>query len=247
MASLRTALGVIVGAMFVMLLLRNVDLAKVGATLARATTLPLMIAFVAFLADFLLRAVRFWRMLISTTGQPLPLRPTIAPFVASFGMSDILPLRLGDGFRVLWFNRRFRIPASTIIGTMIVERILDLVAILMLGGAALSLVGMSAQPALLMNFQIVLLLTLCGGLILLLAPGLLCRLLERLFGRIGWKPINMAIDALGAISAAVRRVGSWRAVLILTLMSLAHWVLESIVLVGVWVSLGGVSREWLKP
>jgi uncharacterized protein (TIRG00374 family) len=162
-------------------------------------------------------------------------------------MSDILPLRLGDGFRVLWFSRKFRISAGTVIGTMIVERILDLVTIVMLGGLALLLVGISAQPTLLLNFQIVLVVALCGGLALLFAPTLLCTMLERLFGRIAFKPIGMLIRALRSTSAAVVKIGSWRMLAMLTLMSLALWLLESIVLLGVWISLGGSFQALLKP
>lgn len=247
MALLRITLGAVVGVIFVMLVLRNVDLAKVGEWLAQATITPLVVAFLAFAADFVLRAVRFWMMLLSTTGQRLPLCPTIAPFIASFGMSDILPLRLGDGFRVLWFSRRFGIPAGTVVGTMIVERILDLVTIVMLGGAALALVGVSAQPTLLLNFQIALIVALGGGFTLLFAPALLCMLLERLLGRFAFKPIHMLIGALRATSAAVLRIGSWRKLAMLTLMSLLLWLLESVVVLGVWVSLGGSFGELLKP
>src|SRR3546814_20440622 len=76
-------------------------------------------------------------MLQAATDRPLAMRPCIGPFIARFGISDILPLRAGDGFRVVWFNRQFGIPVGVLIGTMLVARLLDLTAILILGGVAL--------------------------------------------------------------------------------------------------------------
>ena len=245
--TLRVALGLIVGVTFVVLVLRSVDFAEVGALLSRASFTPLALAFFAFVADFLLRAVRFWMMLLSTTGRRLSLRPTIGPFIASFGMNDILPFRVGDGFRVLWFSRQFKIPPGTVLGTMIVERILDLVTIVLLGGVSLTLVGASAPAGLVWNFQLVLGVALAGGIGLLFAPALLCRVVEWVFGWINFAPLATLIAALRATSAAILQIGSWRRLTVLTVLSLALWVLESIVLVGVWMSLGGSLDAVMKP
>jgi glycosyltransferase 2 family protein len=245
--TLRVGLGLVIGVIFIVLVMRNVRFADVSVLLGRATFAPLVLAVLAYVADFLLRAVRFWLMLRLTTDRPLPLWPTVGPFIASFGVSDILPLRLGDGFRILWFNRQFNIPAGTVIGTMIVERILDLVTIVTLGGLSLALVGMSAPPALVRNFQLVLVIAMVGGLGMLFAPALLSRLLERLLKRITLAPIAMVIGALQGASAAVAQIGSWRRLLLLTAMSLALWILESVVLLGAWLSLGGSVDTLLKP
>ncbi|QRM56083.1 lysylphosphatidylglycerol synthase transmembrane domain-containing protein [Sinorhizobium sp. BG8] len=244
---LRVTLGLVAGVTFIYLVMRNVHIAEVGTLLADAAIAPLVIAILAYVADFLLRAARFWAMLLATTGRRIPLRPTIGPFIASFGVSDVLPLRVGDGFRVLWFNRQFGIPAGTVIGTMIVERILDLVTIVILGGISLAFVVSSAPPALVWNFQLVLGIAIAGGLVLLFAPALLCRVMDRLFGHIKLAPVVMVISALHATSEAVIKIGSWHRVVWLTALSLALWLLESVVLIGAWVSLGGSLDELLKP
>src|SRR3546814_20424797 len=98
------------------------------------------------------------------------MRPCIGPFIASFGISDILPRRAGDGFRVVWFNRQFGIPVGVLIGTMSVERLLDLTAILILGGVALMLVGVSASPMLVSGFQFVIAATFFAGNVIVFAP-----------------------------------------------------------------------------
>ncbi len=244
---LQAGFGLVVGAVFLVLVMRNVHLGDLATLLAEATFAPLVLAFLAYVADFVLRAVRFWIMLLSTANRTLPVRPTIAPFIASFGISDVLPLRVGDGFRVLWFYRRFHIPPGTIIGTMIVERILDLVTIVMLGALSLTLVGVSVPPALVWNFQVVLGVAFALGLALLFAPALLCRLLEKLFAGVNFGAATALISALRATANAVVQVGSWRRLLMLTLMSLALWLLESLVVIGAWISLGGSVGDLLKP
>ncbi|MCF8709005.1 lysylphosphatidylglycerol synthase transmembrane domain-containing protein [Rhizorhapis sp. SPR117] len=246
MSILRIGLGVGVGAAFLVLLFRHVDFATVNAILGRALIWPLLLALLAYAADFVLRAVRFWVMLLAITGRPLPLKPSISPFIASFGISDILPLRAGDGFRIIWFNRQFGIPAGTLIGAMLVERVLDLVSILALGGIALALVGVSAPSVLVTNFQLVLGLTLFVCLAILFAPTLLSRLLERLTFRGAATPVAAVLGALRSTSAAVQHMGNWRRLALLTAFSLACWLLESIVLLCAWFSLGGSVSEIMK-
>jgi uncharacterized protein (TIRG00374 family) len=244
---IRVGLGLVVGVTFVVLAMRNVHIAEVGQMLRRATVAPLLFAIFAFVTDFLLRAVRFWMMLQWTTDRRLPLRPTVGPFIASFGMSDVLPLRVGDGFRVLWFSRQFDIPAGIVIGTMIIERILDLFTIVLLGGMSLALVDLAAPPALVWNFQLLLVLSLSVGLGVLFAPALCHRVLEKLFRRGNFGPIIVLIAALRTASEAIAQFSSWRRLSMLTVMSLALWLLESCVFLGVWVSLGGATDALLQP
>lgn len=244
---LRVGLGFVLGVAFVALVIQNIDLAEVYELIARAHMLPLVIAVIAFVVDFLLRAVRFWAMLILATDRRLSLRPTIGPFIASFGMSDLLPLRIGDGFRVIWFSRHFHIPAGTVIGTMVVERILDLVSIVILGVVALALLDDGAPPLLVRNFQVVLGMAAIAGCFLLFAPVLACRILERLFARFDIAAVAMVINALRATSAAVVQIGSWRRLAWLGAVSLFLWLLESVVLIGAWISLDGAWKAILQP
>ena len=140
-------LGVVLGTGFLLLLWKSLDVAAVGALLARAVPFPLLIGLAAYVADFALRAVRFWLLL---DGRQRAVGPTISPFVASFGISDILPFRLGDAFRVFWFHRHLHLPLGTVLGAMILERMLDLVSIVLLAGLAFYAVDTVSAPIILM-------------------------------------------------------------------------------------------------
>ena len=243
----RVGLGLVAGAIFVALVVQEVHLYEVKALLQRATLAPLLLALVVFVADFLLRAVRFWLMLGHSSGRRLALHRTIAPFIASFGMSDLLPLRLGDGFRVVWFSQHFRIPTGTVIGTMIVERILDLVTIAILGGIALALVDADIPSGLIGNFQLVLVTAITAGFALLFLPALMVASLEGVERRFGWSVLARILSPLKAVSAAVLHIGSFGRIAMLAAMSLVLWAFESLVLVGAWLSLGGAADAFLKP
>src|SRR3546814_359333 len=186
-------------------------------------------------------------MLQAATDRPLAMRPCIGPFIASFGISDILPLRAGDGFRVVWFHRQFGIPVGVLIGTMLVERLLDLTAILILGGVALILIGVSAPPMLVSGFQFVLAATFFAGIVIVFAPVLLAYIAERSALRIVATPAAALLKALHSTSMAVRQMGSWRRLVFLMVFSLICWVLESIVFLCAWWSLGGAAGEIAKP
>ena len=243
---LRFISGALAGIAFLALLWTSVDMAAVGALLARATWPPLLPALLAYAFDFLLRAWRF-RMLLDPKGQRVPLRPSVAPFVASFGISDILPFRLGDVFRVYWFHRRFALPMGHVLGAMVVERVLDLVSILMVAGLALSLVDSAVPDEILTQIRLVTVLAIAASLFVLLSP----RAIE---AAAGWSERRFALplvvrlaDAARSLAQAVRGTGDPLRVLGTVLLSFALWLLESLVMLGAWVSLGGALPDWSKP
>ena len=235
----RIGLGLLVGVSFGVIVVKNIDFRKTGAILEHASVGPILLALSAFAADFLLRALRFCGLLSAATGHRVPYARCVAPFVASFGMSDLLPLRAGDGLRVVWFSRRFDISAGTVLGAMLVERVLDLMTLLLLGAVALPLVGASVPVALVASFQLVLVGSLAAGLLVLVAPSLLARLLDRLSNGMPGPTMAMLHRMLHSISDALRKIGSWRRIVMFGGLSIACWLIESMVFLEAWLSLGG--------
>lgn len=244
---LKIAFGFAAGVAFIVLVIQSVSLAAVSALISGAAILPLVVAVIAFAADFVLRAARFWAILQLVTNSKVPLAPTIAPFIASFGISDILPLRVGDGVRALWFSHAFTIPIGTVIGAMLVERILDLVTLVFLGGLSLGFLESEVSPSLIRNFQLALGLAAVAGIGLLFAPVVLLRLLRAIPVVSRLASVNVVISALANVSSAVALIGPWRRLTWLSALSLLLWVLEAQVMIGAWASLGGSLGDFLKP
>lgn len=244
---LQLALGIILGGVFLALVVNAIDLASVGAQLARAAWWPLLVALLAYAVDFFLRALRFWMLLADDKARDLLFAPTISPFIASFGISDIMPFRLGDAFRVYWFHRQFRLTVGRVIGAMIIERVLDLVSILMLASVALLAVDTRIPKAVILQFQLVLTAAWIIGGLTLLSPAVLERLAAWGQARFERTFVQKFSGLARGIAASIRSVGNVRRMAGLIAFSIAIWLLESLVMLGAWISLGGAPGEWLHP
>ncbi len=238
--------GVTVGVSLGALLWTKIDVSSVWFALKNVAVGPIVIALLALAADFLLRAVRFWAMLRTASGQPIPLRPCIWPFIASFGISDILPLRAGDAYRIVWFHRRLGLPLSKVVGAMAVERIFDLLAVLLLGMIAVTLVGTAIPAPLVQGVQFVIGAVSAALLVVIAAPAVMPspdpksanRLLRWLAALLDG--CRSAAAAMGAMMRPGR--GSLFAAL-----TLICWAFEFIVFHAAWISLGGLMLDIARP
>jgi len=248
--SLQVGLGVVVGVAFIALLIRSIDLRQVASILGRAAVEPLLFGLAAFVADFFLRGVRFWAMLLVATSKKLSLRACIGPFIASFGISDILPLRAGDGFRILWFSRGFDIPMGTVVGAMAVERALDLLVVLLFAATSLALTGIAATPAMVSGFRFMVMLTIVGVVLLFVLIAISRALARRSPGSRPGR-ISAIFDVLAnglraTSAAAVQTLWGWN-FLVFVGLSLICWILEYLVFFAAWLSLGGAVSAVAQP
>lgn len=236
---LRIALHCGVGALLLLLFLRQIDWHAAMAMMRRASGLPIIIGLLAYGLDFLLRSVRFWMLLQAVAGRKLPFRAVPAPFVASFGISDLLPLRAGDLFRLGWFQRSMGLRTGSVLGAMVIERFYDLATLLLL--CAMLLGWHLPAPG---GWS----LTGAAMLAIVAAPLVLSRLPAwpvtpaakgRLLHRIG--------HGLHDMMTAFRVLRSFRRIMLLTTVSLACWLLEALLFLGVWVSLSGAPGRWDAP
>ncbi len=126
-------IGLAVG--LVALFLRNADLAQVwrSVTAARLDYLLLALALVA--VGFVIRAER-WKYLLEPIGHTR-FRNVLRTTVIGFGASAILPARAGEVIRPYLLARKEGLSATAAFATILVERILDLVAVLALLAAFL--------------------------------------------------------------------------------------------------------------
>lgn len=138
---LRAAAGLAAAVAFGWLLWRGVDAVELGQALSRLSVPSLALALCFVSVACALRIVRWWRMLrILEPG--LPLSACVRPFLAGVAFNNVLPLRAGDALRCLGFRRQLRSPAARVLGTLVVERGLD-VAVL----SGIFFLGLLCLPA----------------------------------------------------------------------------------------------------
>lgn len=127
---LHTLLILALTALLLYLFFRNSDFSNVGEILGRATLPWLLLGATGNLLALVLRAFR-WRLLLSPDDPP-PFYPTFFSTVIGFMLSNILPVRASDVVRPALLARRTTIRFSAALGTVLTERILDLMAVMTL-------------------------------------------------------------------------------------------------------------------
>jgi uncharacterized protein (TIRG00374 family) len=107
-------------------LLWRVDLGQVRDDLADATLWWLPVAFVANLSSDWFRAVR-WQQFFAPMKR-LPLSFLYATAILGVACNIVLPLRAGEAVRVQVLRRRTGLGVSSIVATLLSEKLLDIVA-----------------------------------------------------------------------------------------------------------------------
>lgn len=126
---LRPLLGLVVTGFFLWLLLRQLNFAEVGAALSRISLVSFLLALGFLAAGYTLRIVRWWWML-RVLEPSIPLSACGWPFLVSIAVNNLLPFRAGDALRVVGFRQQLRSPGMRLLGTLVVERLLDLMTLL---------------------------------------------------------------------------------------------------------------------
>jgi uncharacterized protein (TIRG00374 family) len=230
--------GLTVAAAFVWMLARGVDWLEVERVLSGADWRLLVLGLLALSADMAVRITRWWVML-RTLDPVLPLSACIRPFLASLALNNTVPLRAGDVVRVFGFRRTLKAPTAHVLGTLVLERLLDLLVLLaILFVCLLGTAGVFPRPFLVGA-------AVAGGAALV-ALGVLTffpqritaavqGLVSRVFGRRRWAPaVSRAVAQVTESVGLLRHPGQAARLLGLTL---GAWLLEGAVFASVMWSL----------
>lgn len=123
--------GLVVSALFILLVLYQVDLASIGQVLRRTSSFWLITALMFYWVEILLRIIRWKRILISmgTTAR----YPLISnSFCISAAANNIFPLRIGDILRAHLVGIQGKTSRSSLMGTIVLEKLIDFAAVLLL-------------------------------------------------------------------------------------------------------------------
>jgi len=134
----RTILSLVLPIVLLILFARSLpgfNLAELPAKILAANPLLLILAFAIFYAGFPVRGLR-WALLVRATGYPLKVRDSTEIIFISWLVNCLVPAKLGDLYRAYLLRLNAAVSLSRTFGTVFIERILDLFAIVVLGLAA---------------------------------------------------------------------------------------------------------------
>ena len=225
-------IGFLIGGLFIYLSLRSLDWATVRETFAQVNMGWIFLAVPGLGCAFAIRLER-WRGMLWAIGSRASRRDLAVPFLGSFALNNVLPLRLGDVTRAVAFRKQIGVSSSGVLASLLVERVFDMYALLLLGFLALLGVGIAnvpLDPAVISGVLVSLGIVIAGLTAVLLLPRFFARLamwfrqlpLGKLVPSALWR---FGIRTLLRISQIVRRSGS---VYVMTL-SVVAWLVEGFV------------------
>jgi uncharacterized membrane protein YbhN (UPF0104 family) len=117
----------------------GVDLGALWTTLLKGQTWVIL-PFLVLLALFFLMSAQRWALILRPFGR-YSARQVAPSMMIGFAGNNVLPLRIGEIIRTVIFAKEFGRSRSGILMTLVVERALDLVGILVVFATGVILVG----------------------------------------------------------------------------------------------------------
>ncbi|MCC6707389.1 MAG: flippase-like domain-containing protein [Gammaproteobacteria bacterium] len=221
--SLMAVLGLAVGAGFLWLALRKVDVAELRATVASLDTSLMLFSTALYWMALSLRVLR-WQLLLRELG-PAPLPAVAETLVVGYAVNNVLPARLGEVARAAYAKRRLGIGRARVFGSIVIERVLDLVAILACLGGGLAVLYYGDHAARQPTFELV---ALNAGVIIGVAVLALAVLRAGNLGRLRIPPqvMNLCHDFAAGVASLNRR-----SALLAVVLSAIIWSFEVAALV----------------
>jgi hypothetical protein len=127
--------GIALSVLFIFLAFRQVDFSQMGRAFASADYWLLVPILAVIFLSLVLRAWR-WQCLLAPI-KPAPLPGLFSSLVIGYMANTFLPAHLGEVVRAYHARKKTGIAASAVFATIVVERLLDIFALLLLMGLAL--------------------------------------------------------------------------------------------------------------
>lgn len=125
---IKLVIGIIITVTCLLAAVWGIDLEQIKESFQRANYWTLPVMFALLYVFFWLKALR-WRMLLEPV-KNLSVRQVTPAMMIGFMGNNILPAHLGEFLRVYVLSRQFQIPKTTVLSTVVLERLFDIVAIL---------------------------------------------------------------------------------------------------------------------
>jgi hypothetical protein len=132
---LRAVVGFAISAVAIALVVGSVDVAATAEVLAGAQPGWLAVAAGFLIVDVLIRAVRWQRLLLPVVS--VRFGHVLAYLLVGYLANNVLPARLGELVRAHYLGDREGISRATALGTIVVERVVDVMVVVAIAAVAI--------------------------------------------------------------------------------------------------------------
>ena len=246
---LQLIIGLSLTGFFLWLIFRKINPEEVKQAFVEASLMWIVAALTAFVIGYSCRIER-WRLMLQQNNPNLNWRNCAGPFLASVAANNVLPFRAGDILRALGFNRRLGITAGIAVTTLFVERLLDLLMLLALLGAALFFFNLDSSRFVGVGSAVLI----AGAgiiLIILIFPTFFMPIaiaLGNVTARISPKIGEFLLDEINKSLVTLQHLAQGQTMIKLVLWSFTAWIAEGFVFVFSALALPSIlhpSAGWL--
>lgn len=237
------AIGIAISLAALGLLVGTLDVGEAFTVLRGASLAPLVVVIAVVAAQVATRAAR-WRLLLPrrADGSRPTMGATVTALLVGYLASGVLPARLGEPIRAIVVARSQQLPVGGSLGSVVLERVVDMAALAIVGLGAAVAIG---APAWILNLALVVAGLALALLLLLVTVGLdpVLGIGRRLAGRLptrmrpeGDRLLRLAGSFTDGMAGHRRRPDVAGA----ALLSTVGWLLDALI-IGLVASSIGVS------
>jgi uncharacterized protein (TIRG00374 family) len=234
---LQITITLVLSVVALVIALRGIDFTDVGSALGRVDWLWAGFSLCLVLVTLVIRAVR-WRILL---GRATSLRDTFGLINIGYLISGVLPLRAGDPARAVGASLRGPISALAALSTVVVERVLDMLLIVLILLGTLPLVpGLQTylaegQVNAFLSYNVLLVLVsilalgiLAGLILIAVFPDWTKRTARRILTVLGLRDPDRWLRPLDSILSGLGALRSPRDGLAIVLWSIVLWCVTAL-------------------
>lgn len=234
------AIGLVISAIAIVVVVGAIDVRETGQILTDASPLPLLAIIVIVGVQVTVRAWR-WSFLLPAGAGGRRLSPwrLLPPLLVGYLGNAILPARLGEPMRAVLAGRRERIGVTEALGSVVLERVIDVATLAVVAFTAAVIVGAPAWVA-----QILAVAALAGmiGLAMLVTVGI--NPLVAVADRLGMRRYERVRSLVGRFAASVGGPSRRRPITISASISTGAWLLDA---VSFWLAAQAIGIDLAYP
>jgi len=224
--------GLLVSVLFLVLLAQRIELSALKTEIGNITPIWLLFAVLFLGLDYALRIKR-WQLLLSVSNPAIEYRQCASPLLASYALNNLMPFRIGDAFRVVAIQSASDVALGRITVTLIFERILDFVCLILVLLVSSSVLSMSNRAIFGTDYLSRLLENSSDYFV----PGMLILIAGIVVIYVLWRRVGAFDQFLVDIATGVREFNRPSLWISLLSYSMAVWILEGMVFLATAISL----------